>query len=650
MTLVPNNEYATKRTRMHIKPIWRIGLAVTLAVATSVAAADDLSSTNEVSPSSLKHLSLEALMNLDITSVSKRPEPYLQAPAAIQVITQDDIRRSGATSIPEALRLAPNLEVAQVNSHDWAISARGFNNTSANKLLVMIDGRNIYTPLFAGVFWDAQQVLLEDIDRIEVVSGPGGTLWGANAVNGVINVVTKSSRDTQGLYVSGAAGTFLQDYGAVRYGGQLSSNLFYRVYAQRSDRNGTETPAGGTVPDRWDMTQGGFRMDYYPSVSDTMTLQGDAYGGFEGHTPKTGINGQNMIGRWSHVISPESDWQIQAYFDRTWRRVPNSFSEDLKTYDLDFQHRFEIGQRNNLLWGLGYRDYDDHTASTPGLLFIPPARNLQLFSGFLQDEITIVPEKLKLTLGSKLEHNDFSGWEYQPSGRLAWTPDTKQTVWGAVSRAVRSPSRIDSDLAARTPAVTLVNNPNFDSEKCYAFELGYRLAPRTDTTLSVSTYYNIYDQLRSLDAKPDGTLILGNNFKGETAGVEFSADYRPIDRWRLRGGYTYLYKHLISDGTPGVVASVREGDDPEHQVLIQSVLDLPLNFQFDCVARYVDRLTDPRVPAYLTADVRLGWEFQKHFELSLVAQNLTGPHGEFGSGLTAVDIPRSYYAMLAYRY
>jgi iron complex outermembrane recepter protein len=605
------------------------------------------------SSKSLKHLSLEALMDLDITTVSRRPEPYQQAAAAIQVVTAEDIHRSGATSLPEALRLAPNLEVAQINSHDWAISARGFNNTTANKLLVMIDGRNIYTPLYAGVFWDAQAVLLEDIDRIEVVSGPGGTLWGANAVNGVINIVTKSSRETQGLYVSGAAGTFMQDYGAVRYGGMLTSNLYYRVYAERWDRNGAQAQNGSTVPDRWNFTQGGFRTDYYPNNGDVMTVQGDAYYGLEGHGPSTNINGQNIIGRWSRKLSAESDLQLQAYFDRTWRHVPMGFNEDLKTYDVDFQHRFQLGERNNLLWGLEYRDYDDNTMTPPGaiLTFLDPHRNLQLFSGFVQDEITIVPDQVKVTVGTKLEHNDFSGWEIQPSGRVAWTPNQQHTLWGAISRAVRSPSRIDADLAANTPALTLVNNPNFDSEKLTAFELGYRFAPDHDMSFSVSTFYNVYDQLRSVNTNlATGNFMLGNNFRGETAGVEISANYRPIDNWRLRGGYTYLYKHLRSDGTPGVAASVREGDDPEHQVLVQSIVDLPYHLQFDTVGRYVDRLSDPRVPAYLTADVRIGWLFAKNFELSLVAQNLTGPHGEFSSGVTTVDIPRSYYAMLKYRY
>jgi iron complex outermembrane receptor protein len=391
-------------------------------------------------------------------------------------------------------------------------------------------------------------------------------------------------------------------------------------------------------------------MDYYPSTSETLTLQGDAYGTQEGHSVYTNLNGQNIIGRWSRSISPESDWQLQAYFDRTWRRTPLSFSEDLRTYDLDFQDRFEIGQRNNALWGAGYRYYDDHTASFGALKILPPVRHLQLYSAFLQDEITAVPDKLKLTLGSKVEHNDFSGWEFQPSGRLAWTPTSQQTVWGAVSRAVRSPSRIDSDVSVTVPGLALRSNPDFDSEKLLAFELGYRIEPRTNISLAVSTFYNIYKDLRSINTNTDGTLIFGNSFKGESAGVELSGDYSPMEGWRLRGGYTYLYKDLRTDGNPGAASSVREGNDPEHQFLLQSILDLPMHMQFDCVGRYVDRLTNPRVPAYLTADVRLGWHFHEGFELSLVGQNLAGPHVEFGSGPLASEIPRSFYAMLSFRH
>src|SRR6266487_2778710 len=343
-------------------------------------------------PSELKKLSLDELLNTEVTSVSRRPEKLSETALAIQVITQEDIRRSGVTSLPEALRLAPNLQVAQVNSHDWAINARGFNNTLANKLLVMIDGRAVYTPLYAGVFWEVQNVLLEDVDRIEVVSGPGGTLWGANAVNGVINIITRSAKDSQGLLVTGGGGSLLQDFGAVRYGGAAGSNFFYRIYGQRFDRNNSVLANGNDAPDRWDMTQGGFRTDWYPSDANTLTFQGDFYAGSEqGVVADTTVDGQNALGRWAHVFSEESELQVQMYFDRTWRDIPNQLAEDLKTYDFDFQHRFACGERQRIVYGAGYRLMQDRVKNTPLISFLPPNRNLQLFSGFLQDEITLVP-------------------------------------------------------------------------------------------------------------------------------------------------------------------------------------------------------------------------------------------------------------------
>ena len=609
--------------------------------------------TNEITtPEELKKLSLEALMNQDVTVVARRPEKLSETPSAVQVITGEDIHRSGALSLPEALRLAPNLEVAQVNSHDWAISARGFNNTLANKLQVMIDGRSVYTPLDAGVFWDAQNVLLDDIERIEVVSGPGGTLWGANAVNGVINIVTKSARDTQGMLIEGGGGSFLQDFGAVRYGGSNGTNLFYRVYAQRFDQNSTEFPNGNDAMDSWDMSQGGFRMDWYPSDTNIFTLQGDAYSGSEQVTGgNTFLDGQNMLGRWSHTLSDTCDYSVQAYFDRTWREIPNSFAEDLKTYDVDFQFRFGLGQRQSVTWGLGYRLMQDEVQNSPAISFFPPDKNMQLFSGFVQDEITLLPDTLQLTLGTKLEHNDFSGFEVQPSARLAWTPSERQTVWGAVSRAVRSPSRVDSDVALTTgPTTGVLGNRNFESETLLAYEAGYRVRPVDRLSLSLASFYNDYNNLRSLDVVPSapGNFIIGNGFKGQTWGVELSGTYQATDRWRVRAGYTYLNKVLWSHDL-NVTPSVREGNDPENQVLIQSILDLPAHFQFDVVGRYVDTLENPHVPSYVTFDARIAWRWKDHLEISLVGQNLWDQeHAEFGTGATQHEIPRSVFGKVAW--
>jgi len=589
-------------------------------------------------------------MNQDVTVVTRRPEKLLESPSAVQVITGEDIHRSGATSLPEALRLAPNLQVAQVNSHDWAISARGFNNTLANKLLVMIDGRTVYTPLDAGVFWDVQNVLLDDIDRIEVVSGPGGTLWGANAVNGVINIVTKSARDTQGLLIEGGGGSFLQDFGAVRYGGGNGTNLFYRVYGQRFDRNGAVFPTGKDGADSWDMSQGGLRLDWYPSEQNTLTVQGDTYSGSEAATTgDTFVDGQNILGRWSHTISDTSDLSIQTYFDRTWRQIPHSFAEDLKTYDLDFQFRFALGQRQSVTWGAGYRLMQDEVNNFTALAFLPPHKNMQLFSGFVQDEITLVPERLQLTLGTKLEHNDFSGFEVQPSARLAWTPAERHTVWAAVSRAVRSPSRIDSDVAfPGTPPFQFVGNNNFESETVLAYEAGYRVRPVDRLTLSLASFYNDYAHLRSLNQLTPTSFIIANGFQGQTWGAELSGTYQATEWWRLRGGYTYLNKLLWSHN-PVVNPSVREGNDPENQFLIQSIMNLPAHFQLDVVGRYVDTLANPHVPSYISFDARIAWWWKDTLEISIVGQNLwDNQHPEFGAPATREEIPRSVFGKIAW--
>jgi iron complex outermembrane receptor protein len=639
---------------------WRSPGLAHIAFLLAVLSCHATAQTNEIlpSPTALKKLSLEELMDIEVTSVSKRAEKLSETASAIQVVTGEDIRRSGAASLPEALRLAANLQVAQVDSRQWAISARGFNNTLANKLLVMIDGRTIYTPLYAGVFWDVQQVLLEDIDQIEVISGSGGTLWGANAVNGVINIVTKSARDTQGTLVTGGGGSLLQDFGAVRYGDRIGSNLFFRVYGQHFDRDSTRLPGGNAGTNAWGMTQGGLRVDWYPSEANTLTVQGDGYGGAieQPASGDTTVDGQNLLGRWTHTFSSESDLQVQMYFDRTWRDIPNTFAEDLKTYDFDFQHRFPIGERQSIMWGGGYRLMQDEVANSAALAFLPSDRNMQLFGGFLQDEITLISERLKFTIGTKLEHNDFSGFEFQPSGRLAWTPDERQTIWGAISRAVRSPSRIDTDFFTPPPPVApgtpnLAGGPTFDSETVIAYELGYRVRPIEKMSLSLAAFFNDYDDLRSLEQTAPNTFEFRNGLHGESWGVELSGTFQATPWWRLRGGYTYLEERISQKpGHTDLNQGRGEGNDPRHQCSLQSILDLPAHFQFDVTARYVDALPFPAVPGYFTFDARLAWQF-KHLELSVVGQNLwDDSHPEFGAAATRQEIPRSIYGKVTFRW
>lgn len=603
-----------------------------------------------LSPQALKRLSLEELMEMEVTSVSRRAEKLTNAASAIQVITGEDIRRSGATSLPEALNLATNLQVAKLNSYATILSARGFNALFSNKLLVMIDGRTVYSPLFAGVFWDAQSVVLEDIERIEVISGPGGTLWEANAVNGVINIITKSSKDTQGVYATLAGGTYLRKHGEVRYGGKIGDNLSYRVYAQHMDRDHTFHSSDSAEADDWRLSQSGFRLDWSPSEMDELMVQGNFYLGKEHTLPReTTLDGQNIVGRWTRGLSPSSELVVQAYFDRTWRRMP-TISFDLATYDVDMQYRWGFGQRHRMLVGAGYRLMKDHTRNyTTSAGILPNSRDMHLFNAFVQDEITIVPENLYFTIGTKLLHNIYTDFELQPSARITWMPGQGHTVWSAVSRAVRTPSRIDRDYYIPTTPLPpdqpqVAGGPDFVSEKVIAYELGYRMQPRQNISLSLASFYNQYDDLYTVEALP-GTQIyqIQNGGEGNSWGIEFTSTYRLLRGWRLRAGYTHFNKDLKSK--PG-----RSFDpssiyfDAENQFQIQSNVDLPWNLEWDLVAWYRDRLPG-RVPDYFTFDMRLAW-VHKNWEISVAGQNLwEDRHREWGTA-----IPRGVYGRLIWRF
>jgi iron complex outermembrane recepter protein len=631
-----------------------------------------------------KKMSLTELMDLDVTSVAKQPEPYGQAPAAIQVITREDISRSGASSLPEAMRLADNLEVAQKNSHDWAISARGFNTALANKLLVLMDGRSVYTPLFSGVFWDVQDYLLQDIDRVEVISGPGGTLWGANAVNGVINITSKSAKDTQGLYVEGGGGSQLQDFGGVRYGGVLTSNVYYRVYGKYFDRDNEVFGDGKDASDSWNMGRGGFRVDAEPSLENKLTLQGDYYAGHENVMTggRANVSGGNLLGRWSHTFSESSDMSLQLYYDRThladpipaWAVGPVTLApagiltDNLDTYDLDFQHHFVVAGWNNIVWGLGYRFTREMDKNAAALALFPPTLDHNLFSAFLQDEITL-RDNLFLTLGTKIEHNDYTGVEVEPSGRLQWNVTSNQMVWAAVSRAVRTPSRIDRDLSQPAPGgllVLLQGNRDFESETVIAYELGYRAQPTTKLQTSVSAYYNDYDHVRStttnstLDSlKLPFPFFFQNNVAGKTYGFELSANYQLLDWWRLHGGYDLLEEDLsIKPGKADINNALNETADPEQQFSIRSSMDLPKNVDFDTTLRWVDELhnnngaTVGTVPSYFELEARVAWRPVKNLELSIVGQNLLHDHHpEYGfPGPTREEIVRNVYGKISWQF
>ena len=649
-------------------------LALLLATGTGRAMAQPADATTDA----LKSLSLDQLMDVEVTSVSRHPEKLLQSASAIQVITREEILRSGATSIPEALRLADNLEVAQKNSHDWGISARGFNTALANKLLVMIDGRTVYTPLFSGVFWDVQDYLLEDIDRIEVISGPGGTLWGANAVNGVINIITRKAADTQGVYVEGGGGNQLQEFGGVRYGGQIGNATQFRVYGKYFDRGDESLDGGGAPMDSWHQAQGGFRLDSALSSRDDLSVHGDFYDGREneptGDTARTG--GGNVVGKWDHRFDSGSQMSLQSYYDRTHLAdpipegtianipiaPPGFLNDDLTTFDVDFQYQLRLMSNHHLVWGLGYRATHDVVRNAPALGFFPTTLNQNLFSAFLQDEIAL-PRNVSLTVGSKIEHNDYTGFEYEPNVRLQWSWLPSQAIWGAISRAVRTPSRVDEDLKEATPPllVFLQGAADFESEVVVAYELGYRAQVNARSSVSVSTYYNDYHDVRSTSFTPAIIIPLyfQNNLEGHTYGAELSGNYQVLDNWSLHLGYDLLQERLrVTPGRFDLDNALNETSDPQQQIALRSAATLPGRIEFDTALRWVDTLhnnsgsTPGTVPSYFGLDARLAWHGPRGIELSLVGQNLLQPrHVEYGfPSPLRVAIDRSVYAKITWRY
>jgi len=627
----------------------------------------------------LKQLSIEELMTINVTSVSKQPEELLDAASAIQVVTSDDIERSTASSIPEALQLAGNLDIAQKNSHDWEISARGFNANLGDKLLVLMDGRTVYTPLYSGVLWDVQNYLMEDIDRIEVISGPGGSLWGANAVNGVINITSKSAQETQGLYVDAGGGTPLEGFASARYGGTLAPGLYYRVYGTFFDRGDEELADGSSAQDSWRMRQGGFRIDSVASASNKLTLQGDTYSGSEnqGAAGTSQENGSNVLGRWTHIASDDVSTSLQVYYDRTFLSYPflTPLNDDLQTYDIDFQQNARLGQYQNVVWGLGYRFTREADTGSTEVLFIPPVLDQNLYSGFAQDEIELQPH-LFLILGTKLEHNDYTGYEVEPNVRLRWNLSSTQMLWAAVSRAVRTPSRYDRDLEIPTylpaplPASILNGGGSaFASETLIAYELGYRAQLGAKASTSVSTFCNSYDHLEGTVAAPIAPphyglpVVFTNDMEGDTYGAELSLSYKVADWWLLHGSYDYLQEDLRT--RPGYVDATNDANDtadPEHQFSLRSSMDLLTNLEFDSTLRWVDSLridNGPNggpvvgtVPAYCELDVRLGWHATKNLTISLNGQNLLHDrHAEYGyPGAAQEQIVRGVYAKIAWQY
>jgi iron complex outermembrane recepter protein len=609
-------------------------------------------------PSPYKKMTLDELMdielmNVEVTSVSRRESTVGQSPSAVAVITQEDIRRSGATNIPQALRMSPGLEVAQIDNSTWAISARGFNSSTANKLLVLMDGRSVYTPLYSGVFWDVQDTLMQDIDRIEVIRGPAGALWGANAVNGVINIITKDAADTQGLLVTGGGGTEERNFLGARYGWKIGDNAVARVYAKHFERDETVLSDGTGAADDFLMSQSGFRIDWRPSPDNHYTVQGDIYSATRNNptSDNTDLAGGNILGRWSHKLAHGGDVMLQMYYDHTERDIPQIFGENRDTFDIDFQYHIPVSSRHDVTVGLGYRVTGDRVDNSAVISFVPNHETEQLFSAYVQDEIQLVPERLRLTLGAKIEHNEFTGFEFQPSARLLWTIDKKEVAWGAVSRAVRTPTRLERDLLIVTPAVSLFGNKDFETEDVIAYELGYRSQPSDWLAVDVAAFYNTYKHLRSLESS--GTnFTIDNQLHGDTYGLEIGSTLKAADWWKIRAAYTWLQVHLDTDsGSTDTTTVASEGNDPHNQIYLRSSMDLPHHIDLDCSLRYVSELSNQNVPSYVAVDMRVAWRPNDHLELAIVGQNLfDDSHPEFGAGANRHEIERGVFATFTYKW
>jgi iron complex outermembrane recepter protein len=610
----------------------RIGFFLALLPIAAGAWADDTTAADDLS-----RMSLEQLANVEVTSVSKSPEPLRRAPANVYVITHEDIIRSGATNISEVLRLAPNLQATQLTSSSYQFGAGGFGGQQesqnfANKLLILIDGRSVYSPLFSGIYADTLDVMLEDVDRIEVISGPGGTLWGANAMNGVINIITRPSYLTTGTLVSAGAGNEEQ-IGSARYGDKVGEDGSFRVYGMTFHHGADEMPDGSTARDGWSKGQGGFRSDW-SLPQDVITFQGDAYRGTEDQLGGGGttILGANALTRWRHQWD-RADLQVQAYYDESERSSTiNSGGFLLRTYDLEMQQNLLIGTLQHLVWGAGERLNSYEITNTPTLLFVPSRRNLTLGDAFAQDTVSL-GKSVQVALGLKFEDDPYSGWSALPDLRVSWDMSNLGVLWAAAAKGVRSPTPFDVDVQEKLGAIVyLTGNPNFSTEKVKSYELGYRVQPAAFVSFSISPFYNVYDDLRTIEfGSPPDFLPLhwGNLMSGSAYGVSAWGNIQVTDWWRLSPSFSVLHKNLRFDtGASGLLGVGQAGDDPRSQAGLTSSMNIGSRLTFDASLRYVGSLPDPALPAYCELTARFGWHLSRTLELSLSGTNLLRAYHE----------------------
>lgn len=632
----------------------------------------------------LIQMDMSDLLNVEVTSVSKKAQKVSKAAAAIFVISHQDIKRSGVTSIPEALRMAPGIDVARIDGNKWAITSRGFNGRYANKLLVLIDGRSVYTPFFSGVHWDVQDTLLEDIDRIEVIRGPGATLWGANAVNGVINIITKSAAKTQGGYAMAGGGSTERVFGGFRYGGQIKEGLHYRMYAKYFERENNDDFNEVAVNDDWRMGRGGFRVDWNATDTDNLTVQGDMYEGDVGETINqasintpfnTWVNndaqlaGGNILMRWNKQINENESTTLKVYYDYTerdnyWLRLEHN------TLDIDFQHALPLTNSHNLTWGAQYRFISDDIEGS--FIMRPTKKNVDYhqFSLFIQDEWALLEDELTLSVGSKFSHNDFSGFEIQPSARIIWTPTKNQSIWASISRAVRTSSRGEqginiNPLAMSTGPTLFTFSGGLEnaSEEVIAYELGYRFKPIDELTLDLALFYNMYDNLRNFDpaSTPQfaGTHFvqsfnMHSDMAAESYGGELALSWQAMDTLHFNATYSYLQMQLHTENGDSNFSENAEKQSPHHKFSIRSSLNVLPTLDWDMWVRYVDSIPAHQVPSYITLDTRLAWRPYKTLEVSVVGQNLLdSQHPEFGSDFVLtkpIQVERGVYGQVEWQF
>jgi len=658
-----------------------------LGLLASTSLADD-----SLNPSQLATMDIEQLMNVDITSVSKKDEKLMNAAAAVYVLSNDEIRRSGATSVPEALRMVPGLSVARISGNLWAITSRGFNGQFANKLLVLRDGRSVYTPLFSGVYWDVQDLPMDNIERIEVIRGPGAALWGANAVNGVINIITKSSSQTKGWLVTGGAGNKDRDFGTLQYGGDLPIDGTYRAYLKYSKSNHYNTKDGQDGEDGAYLGKFGFRTDWKSTPDDTFSMQGSVHNGsdetqnnlltsysppvFTSINKDTKLSGGNVVGRWDHKVSDDSDMKLQTFFDRT-NREGLVVNENRNTFDVDFQHRIRLNDTHDFLYGLGFRNTsDDLQNKSLSVLFTDNSRSDNLFSSFLQDDITLIPSRLHLIAGSKFEHNDYTGNEFQPSLRSYLTLNEHNTLWASVARAVRTPSRADdnvqflvgsSNAAAPLPGFIYANgNPGFDSEELFAYEVGYRGELSSQASVDLSAFYNRYQGLRGIEPKTDPfvdgppphlivPLMFSNSVDSSTYGFEATTTIKPLDFLKWKTNFSFLQVKINPDtGSVDTSEIDHVATSPQNQLMTWLAIDPMKDVETDFIMYYVDSLRTGNVPSYIRFDARAGYQITSSLNLSAVVQNVfDNKHLEFVDtvGFTpSTEMRRAYYAKLTWRF